>query len=136
MKLAQIKDLSESESEGKKDLASAPSPGNLGQFITSAQAAVILNVDQSRIRQFVADGRLTSHKPVKGQRDHMFKQADVRELAKKDRPITGRPDEGKGFSKEDKKEKAVKESVEEVVLPMTAADIAAQILADSEEIKD
>lgn len=115
MKLVDIKDLNdlrESESEGSKDLASAPAPGNLGQFITSAQAAVILDVDQSRIRQFVADGRLTSHKPVKGQRDHMFKQADVRDLAKKDRPITGRPDEGKGFSKEDKKE--VKESAGDI----------------------
>lgn len=112
MKLVDIKDLNESESEGKANLDSAPAPGNLGQFITSAQAAVILDVDQSRIRQFVADGRLTSHKPVKGQRDHMFKQADVHALKEKERPITGRPDEGKGFSKADKKD--VKESVGDI----------------------
>lgn len=66
--------------------------GDLGQWINSSQAARILGVNQSRVRQFVADGRLTSHEPEAGRRDHMFKRADVEALAKKDRKITGRPE--------------------------------------------
>ena len=66
--------------------------GDLGQWITSSQAARIIGVNQSRIRHFVADGRLISHKPEKGRRDHMFKRADVEAFAKKEREITGRPE--------------------------------------------
>lgn len=73
----------------------APPPGSTGQFITTAQAAKILKVNMSRVRQLVADGTLQSHKPVKGRRDHLLRQSQVRALAKKDRKRTGRPPENK-----------------------------------------
>lgn len=70
-----------------------PSPGTTGQFITTAQAARILKVNMSRVRQLIADGRLKSHKPEKGRRDHLLKMSEVRALAKKERKRTGRPPE-------------------------------------------
>lgn len=73
-----------------------PPPGELGEFISSAQAAKILGVSMSRVRQFVGDGRLKSYGPEKGRRDHIFKIGEVKAMAKKERKITGRPSEGKG----------------------------------------
>lgn len=70
-----------------------PSPGTTGQFITTAQAARILKVNMSRVRQLIADGRLKSHKPEKGRRDHLLKMSEVRALSKKERKRTGRPPE-------------------------------------------
>ena len=99
MKLKQIFENKASHSEND-DMGKTPAPGKLGDLISSAQAAKILGVTMSRVRQFVMDGRLTSHNPVKGQRDHFFKLADIRAFAKKDRDITGRPPE-KESSKED-----------------------------------
>lgn len=66
--------------------------GDLGQWINSSQAARIIGVSQARIRHFVDDGRLVSHAPEDGRRDHMFKRADVEAFAKKKRKITGRPE--------------------------------------------
>ncbi len=98
MKLEQI-------TEGKKhdenkDLYKAPAPGKLGDYITSAQAAKILGVTMSRIRQFVMDGRLKSYQPEKGRRDHMFKVSEIRAFDKKEREITGRPPEKKKKKKD------------------------------------
>lgn len=87
-----ITDLIESRDEND-NLAETPPPGKTGNLITSAQAAVILGVSQSRVRQYVGDGRLKPQaSPVKGQRDHFFKRADVEALAKTERKITGRPE--------------------------------------------
>lgn len=70
-----------------------PPPGEIGEYISSAQAAKILGVTMSRIRQFVMDGRLKSHGPKKGRRDHLFDIGEVKKFAKEDREITGRPAE-------------------------------------------
>ncbi len=99
MKLSQIFENKASHSEND-DMGKTPAPGKLGDLISSAQAAKILGVTMSRIRQFVMDGRLKSYQPEKGRRDHMFKLADIRSFSKKDREITGRPTE-KESSKED-----------------------------------
>lgn len=112
MKLEDIKPLIESDNEGRA-VTNAPPPGGLGEFITSAQAAKIMGYkDPSRIRQLIDDGKLTTHKPEgtqRGQRDHMLKRSEVQKLKTQmdkleNKGRTGRPDEGKGFSKKDKKE--------------------------------
>lgn len=84
-----------------KDINQAPAPGKLGEFITTKQAAKLLKVTPSRVRQFIMDGRLKTHEPEIGRRDNMLKLADVEKFKEKAREITGRPDEGKGFSKKD-----------------------------------
>jgi excisionase family DNA binding protein len=92
----------ESDDENK-NVNRAPPPGKLGEFITVKQAAKLMKLSPSRIRQFIQEKRLKSYGPEVGRRDNMLKLADVQQLNDKDRPITGRPDEGKGFSEEDKK---------------------------------
>lgn len=79
MKLSDLKLMQEDEND---DLGKTPAPGDLGDFITTAQAAVILKVSQSRVRQLIMDKHLTAHHPVKGRRDNFLKRADVVELAK------------------------------------------------------
>ena len=82
----------DSRSREDRDIEKTPSPGNLGTYMTTAQAAVELGVSMSRIRQFIRDGRLKSeNKPTKGQRDHLLKASQVRAFAKKERKRTGRP---------------------------------------------
>lgn len=76
-----------------KDLDRAPPPGKTGEFITSAQAARMLGVSMSRIRQMVADKTLTSYQPEKGRRDHLLKRKDVQAL-KSNMPEVGRPEKG------------------------------------------
>lgn len=78
-----------------KDLDRAPPPGKTGEFITSAQAARMLGVTMSRIRQMVADKTLTSYQPEKGRRDHMLKRKDVQAL-KSNMPEVGRPSKDDG----------------------------------------
>ncbi len=96
--------LSESKDENKT-YKKAPSPGNMGKYITVAQAAKILNVTPSRVRQFIMDGRLKKvNEPAEGQRDNILDMSEVSAFAKKERKITGRPDEGKGFAKTDDKD--------------------------------
>lgn len=90
MKLNKLFESSPSHSEND-DMGKTPAPGDLGDYITSAQAARELGVTMSRIRQFVMEKRLKSHQPEKGRRDHMFKLADIKEFKKKEREITGRP---------------------------------------------
>lgn len=94
MKLSNLFEKAAGHSEND-DMGKTPAPGKLGEYITSAQAARELGVTMSRIRQFVMDGRLKSYKPEKGRRDHIFKLSDVRQFAKEEREITGRPPEGK-----------------------------------------
>lgn len=81
--------LAESENEGKK---SPPPPGKLGPYITTAQAAVILKVSPSRVRQFIMDKRLKTYAPEPGRRDNMLKTDEVNSFKKKARDITGRPE--------------------------------------------
>lgn len=69
----------------------AKPPGELGEYITSAQAAKILDVEMSRIRQLVANGDLKSHTPEEGRRDHIFKLSEVRALKGKEKDKGGRP---------------------------------------------
>ena len=106
MKLKDIRDdvVLESDNEDK-DTKSAPPPGKLGEFITTKQAAKILKVSVGRVRQFIMDGKLKSYSPEVGRRDNMLKLSSVNKFASKDRPITGRPDEGKGTSTKDKDDK-------------------------------
>ncbi len=104
MKLSEIRtDIVLESDDENKDVSKAPAPGKLGEFITTKQAAKILKVSPSRVRQFIQDGRLKTYAPEVGRRDNMLKLSAVQSLADKERPITGRPDEGKGFSKDDDK---------------------------------
>lgn len=100
MKLELIKNI-----QPEAPVVEGAGEGDMGQWINSKEAAEILGVNQSRVRQFVADGRLKSHTPEPGQRDHYFKRADVEALAKKPRERTGRPPEGESAGdKGDKKD--------------------------------
>jgi excisionase family DNA binding protein len=89
---------SEDENANTKD---APEPGGTGEFITVKQAAKELGVSPARVRQFIMDGRLSTHEPEVGRRDNLLKKSEVERFGKKERKITGRPEEG---SKKDKKE--------------------------------
>ena len=92
MKVHNIIAILESKVSDEADtVRKAPPPGDLGQFITSAQAARILKVEMSRIRQLVADGKLKSYQPTEGRRDHMFKESEVRALAQRAKDKGGRP---------------------------------------------
>jgi hypothetical protein len=102
MKIEQLNE--KKHHDENKDLNKAPPIGKLAGYITSAQAAKMMGVTMGRIRQFVMDGRLKSYQPEKGRRDHLFKLSEIRAFDKKEREITGRPEEGK------KKKKTVKES--------------------------
>lgn len=106
MKLALIKEFQDTKKAGNPDKdekdKETPAAGDLGQYITTKQAAEILGVDASRVRQFIMDGRLKAHNPVPGRRDNFLKRADVEAFDKEPRERTGRPDEGKGTS--DKKD--------------------------------
>lgn len=78
-----------------EDLYRAPPPGDLGEYITTAQAAKILGVTMSRVRQMIGDGELSAHDPEKGQRDNILELAEVQSLK----------DKRKEDKKDDKKEK-------------------------------
>ncbi len=78
---------------------------DMGQYINTTQAGKIVGVSDARIRQFIEEGRLKAYHPEKGRRDNFLLRADVEAFAKKEREITGRPDEGKGFAKKDKNDK-------------------------------
>jgi hypothetical protein len=94
MRLELIKDLKRPTTE----VTEGSSGSGMDQVVSTEGAAKILGVNASRVRQFVADGRLT---PVeKTDSDHYFKRADVEALAKKPRERTGRP-EGSKNKKDD-----------------------------------
>ncbi len=102
MKLSDIRpDVIVESDDENRDVDKAPSPGKTGDFITVKQAAKIMGVSPGRVRQFIQDGRLKAFSPEVGRRDNLLKLRQVQKLAKKDRPITGRPDEGKGTAKQD-----------------------------------
>lgn len=77
MKLEDITETADGNKENKT-LYTTKAPGDTGELITSAQAARLLGVSQSRIRQMIGDGDLQSVPPSKGQRDHLLKLADVK----------------------------------------------------------
>lgn len=56
-------------------------------LITTTDAAEILGVDASRIRQLIIEGKLTA---TKMGRDNLLDRAEVQRFGKKDRPV-GRP---------------------------------------------
>lgn len=105
MKLKDIRtDVIFEAKDENSDVDKAPAPGKIGEFITVKQAAKILDVSPSRVRQFIQDGRLKSHSPEIGRRDNLLKHSAVIKLSKEPREITGRPDEGKGFSEKEKED--------------------------------
>lgn len=75
----------------KQTIRNAPATGNTGDLITAAQAARILDVSTSRIRQMVGSGDLKSIPPAEGQRDHLFKISDVKAYKSKMKGA-GRPE--------------------------------------------
>ena len=88
-----LNDLFESsKSREDETVKKAPPPGKLGEYVTSAQAAKILGVEMSRIRQLVGEGKLKSYKPEEGRRDHMLKVSEVRALKDKEKDKGGRPE--------------------------------------------
>jgi len=99
-----LNDLLESSKESLT-VVKAPAPGNLGNFITTAQAAKLLGVEMSRIRQLIMDGKLKSYEPEPGRRDHVLKRSEVEKLrtAKKDKG--GRPPKDKNQKKKKKSKK-------------------------------
>lgn len=106
MRLKEIRtDLILESDDENENVDQAPAPGKLGEFITTKQAAKILGVSPSRVRQFIQDGRLKTYSPEIGRRDNMLKLSTVQKLADTERPITGRPDEGKGYSEKDQEKK-------------------------------
>lgn len=92
MKLNDIAEIVEyvDANRENKTLNRTPPPGDAGELISSAQAARILGVSQSRIRQIIGAGELNSVPPTKGQRDHLLKLSDVKSYKNKMKDA-GRP---------------------------------------------
>jgi len=90
MKLEKI--FEEIHSNEAETVRKASAPGKLGGFITSAQAAKLLGVEMSRIRQLVGEGKLKSYKPEAGRRDHILKRSEVEKLRGKKKDKGGRPE--------------------------------------------
>jgi len=112
MKLADIKTLVEIDDEDRKQ----PPPITGGETISTSQAAKVLGVSVSRVRQLIGDGHLKPiASPRKGDRDHELRLKDVQSLKdnlpKKGRPFKGKtsdtksePSKEKGDDKKDKKD--------------------------------
>lgn len=79
-----LKDLFEDVGNREnRNLHQTPPAGNLGELVTTSQAARILGVTSSRVRQLIMDNRLKFVKsPTKGQRDNLLKISEVRKLKK------------------------------------------------------
>lgn len=95
--------LLEKKSDEAKTVKHVKPPGSMGEFITSAQAAKILGVSMSRIRQLVGDGTLRARKPEHGRRDHIFRMADVNAVKTKEKDKGGRPKKDSPKKKKSKK---------------------------------
>lgn len=94
MKLDRINEMLLAEkSREDKNINDAPAPD--GNEISTAQAAKIMGVSMSRVRQYIQDGRLKSKHPEKGRRDNVLSRSEVEKLAAKDRKPTGRPEGSK-----------------------------------------
>lgn len=79
-------------SNERQTVKDAPPAGDTNtDLLTSAQAAKYLKVSMSRIRQLIGDGRLKSHQPTDGRRDHLIKKADLDEFNANERKENGRP---------------------------------------------
>lgn len=89
MKLNELHQISESDED--ETVRKSPPPGKTGDLITTAQAAKILGVEMSRIRQLVGEGKLKSHQPEEGRRDHFLKKAEVESYKNKEKDEGGRP---------------------------------------------
>jgi excisionase family DNA binding protein len=101
MKLEHLfKAISESDESSTPDKA-PPVSDKLGEYITTAQAANILNVSMSRVRQFIMEKRLKSYSPEPGRRDNMLKLSEVQAFKEKDRERTGRPEGSKTENKDE-----------------------------------
>jgi excisionase family DNA binding protein len=87
MKLIDL--FEDTKSREDETVINAPPPGKLGEYITSAQAAKMLGVEMSRVRQLVGEGKLKSYKPEEGRRDHMLKVSEVRALKDDDKKNKG-----------------------------------------------
>lgn len=73
--------------------------GGMDQWVSTEQAAEIMGVDVSRVRQLKGEGRLTPQNPTAS--DLYFKRADVEAEAKNPRERTGRPKGSKTKNKSD-----------------------------------
>lgn len=91
MKLNELHDIVEGSNE-EETVRKAPAPGKTGDLITTAQAARILNVEMSRVRQLIGDGTLKSYGPEEGRRDHYLKKAEVEAHKSKEKDEGGRPE--------------------------------------------
>lgn len=106
MKLTDIKTLHEIDDEDRKE----PPPITGGETISTSQAAKVLNVSVSRVRQLIGDGHLKPIiKPRKGDRDHELRLKDVQSL-KDNLPKKGRPFKGKTSDTKDEPGKDKEES--------------------------
>lgn len=101
MKLSEAaKYLKEVDDEDKGNVP----PVSGGGTVSTKQAAKILGVSVSRVRQMIGDNTIkASINPRPGDRDHEIKLKDVQAL-KNNMPKKGRPFD-KGTSDEDKKDK-------------------------------
>lgn len=101
MKLSDITELNEqSGNEENKTFRKAPPPGDVGDQMTTAQAAKELGVTPSRVRQMKMEKKFKSAKgPVEGRRDNLIRSSEVKSVKeKKNGP--GRPEK----SEKDKKD--------------------------------
>lgn len=79
-------------SNERQTVKDAPPVGDTNtDLLTSAQAAKYLKVSMSRIRQLIGDGRIKSHQPTDGRRDHLIKKSDLDEFNANERKENGRP---------------------------------------------
>jgi site-specific DNA-methyltransferase (adenine-specific) len=60
----------------------------MSKYFTTEEAATYLGVTPSRVRQYIAEERLPSEKYG---RDHMIKERDLADFAKKGKKKRGRP---------------------------------------------
>lgn len=91
MKLNTLINLREGSDE-EETVRKAPAPGKIGDLLTSAQAAKLLGVEMSRIRQLVSSGELKSYQPEEGRRDHFLKKSEVEAHKSKEKDKGGRPE--------------------------------------------
>lgn len=89
MKLNDVVELTE---KSREDRGRVP-PVKGGDTVSTKQAAKILGVTVSRVRQMVGDGTLSAQiSPRPGDRDHEIQLKDVQAL-KKNMPEKGRPED-------------------------------------------